>query len=66
MDIRLETPTSPLQCRQWTEIMERVSSDVFGVEELAHVIETDRESAWLLALGPDPPVPGAGGASQRR
>ncbi len=35
MDIRLETPTSPLQCRQWTEIMERVSGDVFGVEELA-------------------------------
>ena len=45
---------------------ELASADVFGVEELAHVIETDRESAWLLALGPDPPVPGAGGASQRR
>ena len=29
--------------------MQRVSGDVFAVDEIAHVIETDDRSAWLLA-----------------
>jgi hypothetical protein len=29
--------------------MERVAGGVYDIEGLAHVIESDRESAWLLA-----------------
>jgi GNAT superfamily N-acetyltransferase len=49
MLIRLEKPASTAQYGDWAAILERVSGDVFGVDELAHALETDRESAWILA-----------------
>jgi mycothiol synthase len=49
MELRLETPSAPGEYAAWATIMERVSGDVYAVEELAHIIETDRESVWLLA-----------------
>ena len=51
MDFRLETPSTPSQFEQWASIMERVSGDVYDVDELAHVIQDDEESAWILAFG---------------
>ncbi|MEK6274925.1 MAG: GNAT family N-acetyltransferase [Actinomycetota bacterium] len=56
MELRLETPSSPAQHAAWATIMERVSGDVFSVEELAHTFATDRESAWLLAVRDGEPV----------
>lgn len=56
MELRLATPSSPDQFAAWATIMERVSEDVFSVEELAHVFATDRESAWLLAARGDEAV----------
>jgi GNAT superfamily N-acetyltransferase len=53
MEIRLERPSSAPQYEQWATIMERVSGDVYGVDELAHTLETDRRSAWLLAYRGD-------------
>ena len=53
MELRLETPSAPDEYEVWATIMERVSGDVYAVEELAHVIETDHESAWLLAYRGD-------------
>jgi mycothiol synthase len=47
--VRFETPSTQKQFEQWVEILERVSGDVFGVDEVAHFIETDKESSWLLA-----------------
>lgn len=49
MDITLEKPASPPQYEDWAAILERVTGDVFGVDELAHALETDHESAWILA-----------------
>lgn len=49
MDIRLERPASTRQYEEWAAILARVTGDVFGVDELAHTLETDRESAWILA-----------------
>jgi len=49
MDIRLEKPASTSQYEDWASILERVSGDAFGVDELAHALETDRDSAWILA-----------------
>jgi mycothiol synthase len=53
VELRLEIPSSPEQFAAWVTIMERVSGDVFSVEELAHIFATDRESAWLLAVRGD-------------
>src|SRR5512133_752893 len=50
MELRLETPSSPRQYEQWAAILKRVSGDVFDVDEIAHFVETDAESAWLLAV----------------
>jgi mycothiol synthase len=47
--LRLETPDSRRQYEEWVAIMERVQGDVFAAEEVAHFVETDHESAWLLA-----------------
>src|SRR5262245_66172994 len=33
--------------------MERVTGDVFGLDEIEHFISSDVESAWLLALSGD-------------
>jgi mycothiol synthase len=49
MRIRLEKPASTAQYGDWAAILEQVSGDVFGVDELAHALETDPESAWILA-----------------
>ena len=49
MEIRLETPSTESQFRQWATIMERVEGDVYDLDELAHVIRSDQESAWVLA-----------------
>jgi mycothiol synthase len=54
--IRHETPSTPEQFQHWAAIIERVSGEALNVDELAHVFETDRESAWLLALRGDEPV----------
>jgi mycothiol synthase len=49
VSVRLETPSTREQFEQWAAIMERVEGDVYDVDELAHVIQDDDESAWLLA-----------------
>ena len=49
MGIRLERPASTAQYEDWAAILERVTGDVLGVDELAHTLETDHESAWILA-----------------
>jgi GNAT superfamily N-acetyltransferase len=49
----LETPVTRRQFEDWATIMERVEGDVYGVDELAHVIQDDEESAWLLAARGD-------------
>jgi GNAT superfamily N-acetyltransferase len=48
--VRLETPSTQSHFEQWVEILKRVSGDVFDVDEIAHFVETDPSSAWLLAL----------------
>ena len=53
MEIRLETPSSERQFEQWATIMERVEGDVYEVDELAHVIQDDADSAWVLAAHGD-------------
>jgi mycothiol synthase len=54
--VRLETPSTQSQFEQWADIMERVSGDVYDPEELAHVISSDDESAWILASRGDVPL----------
>ena len=49
MSVRLETPSTRAQFEQWAAIMERVEGDVYDVDEIAHVIQGDEESAWILA-----------------
>jgi mycothiol synthase len=49
VELRLESPSTPRHYEQWTEILERVSGDVVDVDEIAYVVESDPESAWLLA-----------------
>ena len=56
MSIRLETPSTRSQFEQWAAIMERVEGDVYDVDELAHVIQDDEHSAWLLAARGDEAV----------
>jgi GNAT superfamily N-acetyltransferase len=47
--VRLETPSTQAHFEQWAAIMERVEGDVYDVDEVAHVIQGDEDSAWLLA-----------------
>lgn len=56
MSIRLETPSTRSQFEQWAAIMERIEGDVYDVDELAHVIQDDEDSAWLLASRGDEAV----------
>jgi len=49
VDLRFETPSTPRQHEQWAEILKRVSGDVFEVDEIAHFVTSDRQSAFLLA-----------------
>ena len=56
MSVRLEAPSTEMQFEQWAEILLRVSGDIFGVDEIAHFVESDRESAWLLATRGNEPV----------
>lgn len=56
MELRFERPGTRERYEQWAEILERVSGDVFDVDEIAHFVASDRESAWLLALNGDEPV----------
>jgi GNAT superfamily N-acetyltransferase len=49
VEIRLETPVTRTQFEDWAAIMERVEGDVYDLDELAHVISDDADSAWLLA-----------------
>jgi GNAT superfamily N-acetyltransferase len=53
VDLRFETPSTQQQFEQWAAILNRVSGDVFDVDEIQHFIESDDESAWLLALSGD-------------
>ncbi|MEP6909710.1 MAG: GNAT family N-acetyltransferase [Actinomycetota bacterium] len=53
MSFRLESPSTPSQYEDWARIMELVSGQVFGVEELTHALQTDRDSAWILAYSGD-------------
>jgi GNAT superfamily N-acetyltransferase len=50
VDLRFETPSTQQQYEQWVTILNEVSRDVFDVDEIQHFIESDDESAWLLAL----------------
>ena len=49
MTVRLETPSTRSQFEEWAQIMERVEGDLYDVDELAHVIQDEPESAWILA-----------------
>ena len=53
MALRFETPSTPKQFEQWAAILNRVSGDVFDVDEIAHFVSSDTESAFLLVLAGD-------------
>ena len=53
MDLRFETPSTSRQYEQWAAVLGQVSGDVFDVDEIAHFISSDTESAFLLVLGGD-------------
>jgi GNAT superfamily N-acetyltransferase len=48
VEIRLERPSTERQFEQWAAIMQRVEGDVYDIDELAHVIQDDEASAWIL------------------
>ena len=50
MDLRFETPSTPRRYEQWAAILEQVSGDAFDVDEIAHFVSSDTESAFLLVL----------------
>jgi mycothiol synthase len=54
--MELSRPSTREQYEQWAEILRRVSGDVFDVDEIAHFVETDTESAFLLATRQGEPV----------
>ena len=56
MELRLDRPSTAVDYEQWADILERVSGDVVGVDEIAHFVEMDEESAWLLAASGGEPV----------
>jgi hypothetical protein len=47
--VRLKTPSTETHVEQSAAIMERVEGDVYDVDELAHLIQDDADSAWPLA-----------------
>jgi len=49
MELRLERPSTSRDYEQWAEILKQVSGDIVDADEIAHFVETDGESAWLLA-----------------
>jgi len=51
--LRFERPSRQAQYEQWAEILRSVSGDVFDVDEIAHFVASDTESAFLLALSGD-------------
>ena len=53
MDLRFETPSTQQQYEQWAAILYQVSGDVFDVDEIAHFVSSDEESAFLLVLASD-------------
>ena len=53
MELSFETPSTERQYEQWAEILKRVSGDVFDVDEIAHFVTSDTESAFLLVLSGD-------------
>jgi GNAT superfamily N-acetyltransferase len=53
VELRFETPSTQRQYEQWAEILKRVSGDVFDLDEIAHFVTSDTESAFLLALSGD-------------
>ena len=53
MDLRFETPSTQQQFEQWAAILNQVSGDVFEVDEIAHFVSSDTESAFLLVLAGD-------------
>ena len=56
MELRLETPGTTRRYEQWADVLERVTGDVYGVDEIEHFIASDTESAWLLAVSGDEAV----------
>jgi GNAT superfamily N-acetyltransferase len=56
VELRLERPSTPRQYEQWAHILEVVSADVVDVDEIAHFVGMDEESAWLLATRDSEPV----------
>jgi mycothiol synthase len=56
MAIRLETPSEPAHFEAWKDILRRVSELAMGVDEIEHVVATDRESRWVLAFLDDSPA----------
>jgi GNAT superfamily N-acetyltransferase len=53
VELSFETPSTERQYEQWAEILKRVSGDVFDVDEIAHFVTSDTESAFLLVLSGD-------------
>jgi len=56
VELRLETPGTTRRYEQWADVLERVTGDVYGVDEIEHFIASDTESAWLLAVSGDEAV----------
>ncbi|HEY3051440.1 MAG TPA: GNAT family N-acetyltransferase [Gaiellaceae bacterium] len=56
MELRLDRPSTVRHYEQWAAILKRVSGDVFDVDEIAHFVESDRKSAFLLATREDEAV----------
>jgi mycothiol synthase len=56
MELSFERPSTTGQYEQWAAILKQVSGDVFDVDEIAHFVESDRESAFLLATYGDDAV----------
>jgi mycothiol synthase len=56
MELSFLTPSTPPEYEQWAAILERVSGDVYGVDEIEHFIASDRDSAWLLVGSRDEAV----------
>jgi mycothiol synthase len=56
MAIRLETPSETAHFEAWKDILWRVSELAMGVDEIEHVVATDRESRWVLAFLDDSPA----------
>jgi GNAT superfamily N-acetyltransferase len=48
MELMFERPSTAGQYEQWAAILKQVSGDVFDVDEIAHFVQSDRESAFLL------------------